>query len=141
MKTKFNQTLMALKEALQLNEEVDYTKPTWKRAFKKAVIDAIDAANKKTVKKTGKTRGRSADFELAVALDPTEATLQFKLTGIQGELKLNVLHMDKGQVEKTIKEFVEQLKKFKDVDVVEVEEFEAASDKSAGFAKFKIVLK
>ena len=39
------------------------------------------------------------------------------------------------------KEFCEQLKKFKDVDVVEVEEFEAASDKSTGFAKFKIVLK
>ena len=141
MKNKFKQTLVALREALQLNEAVDYTTSSWKKEFKKAVIKAIDKANKDTVKKTGKTRGRSADFELATAIDPTEATIQFKLVGNEGHLKLNVLHADKKQVEKTIKAFVEELKKFKDADVVEVEEFEAASDTATGFAMVKIVLK
>lgn len=141
MTNKFKQTLIALKEALQINEEVDYTTSSWKKEFKKAVIKAIDKANKDTVKKTGKTRGRSADFELATAIDPTEATLQFKLVGHEGQLKLNILHADKEQVEKTIKAFVEELKKFKDVDVVEVEEFEAASDTTTGFALVKIILK
>lgn len=143
MENKFKQTLVALKEALQLNEAKapDYTTASWKKEFKKAVIKAIDAANKKTVKKTGKTRGRSADFELATAIDPTEATIQFKLVGNEGELKLNIIHSDKKQVEKTLKEFVEQLKKVKDVEEVEIEKHEAASDTATGFAFVKVVLK
>ena len=143
MENKFKQTLIALKEALQLNEAKapNYTTASWMKEFKKAVIKAIDAANKKTVKKTGKTRGRSADFELATAIDPTEATIRFKLVGKEGELKLNIIHSDKEQVEKTLKEFVEQLKKVKDVEEVEIEKHEAASDTATGFAFVKVVLK
>lgn len=143
MQNKFKQTLIALKEALQLNEAKapNYTTASWMKEFKKAVIKAIDAANKKTVKKTGKTRGRSADFELATAIDPTEATIRFKLVGKEGELKLNIIHSDKEQVEKTLKEFVEHLKKVKDVEEVELEKHEAASDTATGFAVVKVVLK
>lgn len=143
MKNKFKQTLVALKEVLQLNEAKapDYTTVSWKKDFKNIIIKAIDAANKKTVKKIGKTRGRSADFELATAIDPTESTIQFKLVGNEGELKLNIVHSDKEQVEKTLKEFVEQLKNVKYIEEVKLEKHEAASDTATGFAFVKVFLK
>lgn len=139
-KEKFQKTLIALKECLALNE-ARTPAPIKSKDLKKAIIKCIDAANKKCVKKTGKTRGRSADFELATAIDPTEATVQIKSVGDQEvELKLNIVHPDKSVVEKTLKEFVKCVGADKKISDAKLESFEAADEDSTGTAKVSISL-
>lgn len=142
MRTKFNETLIALKECLKLNEASLYTSPSWRRRFiEKDIIKAIDAANKKCVKKFGKTKGRSADFELAVAIDPTIATIQLKIVGLEAELKLNIVHSDKETVKCTMAEFEKILKTLKDIDDVKIVEFEEATSEHTGKAIVHLSLK
>lgn len=150
-KEKFQKTLIALKECLALNEARTpapiKSTPEFlsfirkEKYLRKAIIKCIDAANKKCVKKTGKTRGRSADFELATAIDPTEETIKTKhVSDEEVELKLNIVHQDKSVVEKTLKEFVKCVGADKKISGAKLESFEAADEDSTGTAKVSISL-
>lgn len=144
----FKETIKALRESIQLIAQAadfldpEYTDPKWAKKFKKNFFKAIDVANDKSVKKTGATRGRNADFELAVALDPTEKANEF---GWESEgvlkVKMNVLHQDKETVDKAAEEFIKEIEKLPEVESAKFEKIAPADEKSTGKAVFVITLK
>ncbi len=134
-RSTFYKTLSSLCESLNLKEAkalIDFKSSTFLKAFRKNLTKAIEKVNKATVKKTGVSRGRNADFELASAIDPTEKTITFKVIDPETiEVKMLVLHTNKDQVEKTVKALIEEMTKMKNVvDAKETEVSEATEDSS-----------
>ena len=140
-KATFKDVVKALHESIQSVEQSaefldpDYTDPKWAKRFKKSFFKAMDLANARNVKKTGATRGRNADFELAVALDPTEAANEFSWES-EGVLKvnMNVLHQDKKTVDKVANEFIKELKRIPGVVDAKFEKIEPATETSTSKA-------
>lgn len=141
-RNKFQRTLKALRESLNLQsdvceidqaKEVNYKDAMWVKDFKKYIFKAIDKANKATVKRTGATRGRNATMELAAAIDPTEATTRLTFTSDKGlKLQFNILHQDPDVVKKAAQALVKELKLKKEVNSVDIDSLEAASDYATG---------
>lgn len=141
-RNRFQKTIEALRESLNIQsdvceidqaKEVNYKDAMWVKDFKKYIFKAIDKANKATVKRTGATRGRNATMELAVAIDPTEATTRLTFTSDKGlKLQFNVLHQNLDVAKKAAQALVKELKSKKEVNSVDIDSLEAASDYATG---------
>lgn len=141
-RSTFYKTLSSLCESLNLKEAkalIDFKSSAFLKDFRKNLVKAIEKANKATVKKTGVSRGRNADFELASAVDPTEKTITFRVMDPETiEVKMLVLHPNKEQVEKTVKALLDEVKKFKNVVEAKETSVSEATDENSGELKFVV---
>lgn len=141
--TKTQSLIKALRESLvvQAQEALDYTKLAFKKQFRSDLISAIDQANK-LVEKTGVKVGRNADFELAVAIDPTEKTIQLKYLG-DNKFKVTCLALHKNEevVNTVVEKFVELIKAFNYVSDVVVSSVTPATEENSGLVELDVEMK